>query len=475
MGKVHISMINLWCNKNLVDSQLFLWKLLSENGDKIEYYSEPYDSHVEIVILNTCSFISSGREEMFQTIEKLLSKKKKICIIWCGVQYFEKLLKRLTPQPSLNRDGDLTKFPPTGGSARSAEEVLQEEFQKREKIIENENIFYLSWNDLTFSNLQSLTFRSQTFDDFCRYSAPRLLTNYENRYEYLKIAEWCNNSCAFCIIPQIRWKLTSLPIRSVLFEAENLLKQWIKELIIVAQDTMRYWTDFSSKSQLLPLLHELDKLPYDFKYRILYLYPDILTLKQLEEFTTLKKFIPYFDIPLQHISPKLLKSMGRFYDDKMIHSLLKWIRSLFLDSFIRTNIIIWFPWETEEDMQLLQSFLDEDYFDNIALFEYHDEPLAKSSTFENKVPYEIIHERFLTIRKQVYDLLNARKKKRKGKKQIGFVESIEEWKGQIYLSIRPEIHCPEIDPIDDVKLENIIQCFDSDEIDIWSKVEYLLK
>ena len=457
MKKVHLSMINLWCNKNLVDSQLFLWKLLSENGDKIEYCSEPYDSHVDIVILNTCSFISSGREEMFQTIEKLLSRKKKICIIWCGVQYFEKLLKRPTSQQSSNREG-----------------VLQKEFQKWEKMLENENVFFLSWNDLTFANLQSLTFRSHIFDDFCRYSAPRLLTNYENRYEYLKIAEWCNNSCAFCIIPQIRWKLTSLPIKSVLAEAENLLKQWIEELIIVAQDTMRYWTDFSSKSQLLPLLHELDKLPYDFKYRILYLYPDILTLKQLEEFASLEKFIPYFDIPLQHISPKLLKSMGRFYDDKMIHTLLKWIRSLFPNSFIRTNIIIWFPWETDEDMELLQSFLDEDYFDNIALFEYHDEPLAQSSTFENKVPDEIIHSRFKTIRWQVDKLLKAHEKKRKWRNQIWFVESVREKRDQIFLSIRPEINCPEIDPVDEVKLENVIQCFDGEEIEIGSLVEYIL-
>ena len=301
-----------------------------------------------------------------------------------------------------------------------------------------------------------------------------MLTNYENRYEYLKIAEWCNNSCAFCIIPQIRWKLTSLPIQNVVKEAENLLKQWIEELIIVAQDTMRYWTDFSSKSQLLPLLHELDKLPYDFKYRILYLYPDILTLKQLEEFAWLEKFIPYFDIPLQHISPKLLKSMGRFYDDKMIHTLLKWIRSLFSNPFIRTNIIIWFPWETKEDIQLLQSFLNEDYFDNIALFEYHDEPLAPSSTFENKVPDDTIHSRFNIIRWQVDKLLKAREKRRKWKNQIGFVEWISEKKGQIFLSVRPEINCPEIDPIDEVELENVIQCFDGEEIEIGSKVEYVV-
>ena len=495
MKKVHLSMINLGCNKNLVDSQLFLWKLLSENGDKIEYYSEPYDSHVELVILNTCSFISSGREEMFQTIEKLLSKKKKVCIIWCWVQYFEKLLKK---KPPFGKGGteysegkefnfntwETQEISPTplikGGNPKDGGIVFTEdgqiqlkmELERWEKMLENENISYLSRNDLNLTNLQNLTKRSQTFQDFCRYSAPRLLTNYENRYEYLKIAEWCNNSCAFCIIPQIRWKLSSLPIKSVLIEAENLLKQWIEELIIVAQDTMRYWTDFSSKSQLLPLLHELDKLPYDFKYRILYLYPDILTLKQLEEFATLERFIPYFDIPLQHISPKLLKSMGRFYDDKMIHTLLKWIRSLFQKPFIRTNIIIWFPWETDEDMELLQSFLDEDYFDNIALFEYHDEPLAKSSTFENKVPNDVIRSRFKIIRWQVNKLLEAREKKRKWKNQIGFVETIREKNGQIFLSIRSKINCPEIDPVDEVKLENVIQCFDGDEIEIWSKVEY---
>ncbi len=446
-------MINLWCNKNLVDSQLFLWKLLSENSDKIEYYSDPYDSAVEIVLLNTCGFISSGREEMFQTINKILKKKKKICLIGCWVQYFEKVLK----------------------SKNVLDNAYKSELDKRENLLKNKNISYLSRNDLTFANIESLTKRSQRFEDFCRYSAPRLLTNYENRYEYLKIAEWCNNSCAFCIIPQIRWKLTSLPIKSILSEAENLLKQWIEELIIVAQDTMRYGTDFSSKSQLLPLLHELDKLPYDFRYRILYLYPDILTLKQLEDFATLEKFIPYFDIPLQHISPKLLKSMGRFYDDKMIHTLLKWIRNLFPNSFIRTNIIIWFPWETEGDMRLLQSFLNEDYFDNVAIFEYHDEPLAKSSTFENKIPYSTIHKRFSIIRKQVYNLLKSREARRKWKNQIGFVESIDQLNDQIFLSIRPEINCPEIDPIDEVKLENVIQCFDGEEIEIGSMVEYILK
>ena len=452
---VRLSTINLWCNKNLVDSQLFLWKLLTENSDTIEYYTNPYDKEVEIVLLNTCWFISSWREEMFQNIETLLWKKKKICLIWCGVQYFEKVLK----------NNQNVKF----------DVYTDQELNRRNEIISNENIWYLSRNDLTLANINSLFSRSKNFGEFCRYSAPRLLTNSENNYEYLKIAEGCNNSCAFCIIPKIRWKLISLPIKSVVSEAENLLKQWIKELIILAQDTMRYWTDFSSKSQLLPLLHELDKLSYDFKYRVLYLYPDILTLKQLEDFASLKKFIPYFDIPLQHISPKLLKSMWRFYDDKMINSLLKLIRKLFSKSFIRTNIIVWFPWETEEDMALLQDFLDKDYFDNIALFEYHDEPLAISSSFEDKIPYDVINKRFNLIKKQVDKLLSNHNKNRKNKKEIWYIEWIKQDKNWVLLSIRPEINCPEIDPIDKIKLENVLQVFDTDEIMIWSKVEYIVK
>ena len=149
MKKVHLSMINLWCNKNLVDSQLFLWKLLSENPDGIEYYSNPYEKAVELVILNTCSFISSGRKEMFQTVEKLISKKKKVCIIWCGVQYFEKLLKNMS---SFKKGGGFNevedegflivknKNPQSFGqplSVKGHNQQLKQELKKREDMLQN--------------------------------------------------------------------------------------------------------------------------------------------------------------------------------------------------------------------------------------------------------------------------------------------------------------------------------------------------
>lgn len=453
--KLHLSMINLWCNKNLVDSQIFLWKLLSEDWDKIEYFTDPYDNNVDLVLLNTCGFLSSWREEMFEEIEKLLKSNKKVCLIWCSVQYYEKLLK----------------------NTKNLDEYSLFEMEKREKFKNNKNISYLSRNDLKLTTLSDIVElkSSSEFWDFCRYSAPRLLTNGENRYEYLKIAEWCNNSCAYCVIPKIRWKLVSRPIEDVISEANDLLNQWIEELIIVAQDTMRYWTDFSSKSQLLPLLRELDNLPYDFKYRVLYLYPDILTQKNLQEFAELKKFIPYFDIPLQHISPKLLKSMWRFYDDKMIYTLLKEIRSLFKESFIRTNIIVWFPGEDEEDVNHLQQFLDNDFFDNIALFEFHDEALAPSYKLENKIEWNLLHTRFKQISEKVDKILESHKIERKNKNYIGYVEWIQERKWKYFITVRPDLNCPEIDPVDIIELKNILECFDGENIEIWSKIKYIIK
>lgn len=141
---------------------------------------------------------------------------------------------------------------------------------------------------------------------------------------------------------------------------------------------------------------------------MLYLYPDILTKKHLERLTKLEKFIPYFDLPLQHASATLLKAMGRFYNHEMTLELLNFIKQKFPERFVRTNFIIGFPGETEEDFQLLMDFIRQDWFDNIALFEYHDEPLAPSSKLPNKVDEKIIRTRFLQAKKLVDQLQNTR-------------------------------------------------------------------
>ena len=383
--KMFFSFINLGCTKNLVDTQFLLGRILERRPDQFFYAVDPFSNEVELVFLNTCGFISSGRQEMFHTIKKLLRKKKKICLLGCAVQYFEKLVKDARLSDAETQEWETLKSHP-GLTFLSRSELANFE----PSLLENPLI----------------AGGEQLFDgsDFQWQENARAYTNSELGFEYLKIAEGCNNHCSFCIIPTIRGKQRSLSLEAVVAEARNLIASGVRELILIAQDSTRYGVDLYGKSQLFELLEGIDALEGDFHYRVLYLYPDLLTKKHLERLTKLKKFIPYFDLPLQHASPKILKAMGRFYDHQMTLELLDFIEGHFPERFVRTNFIIGFPGETEEDFQVLMDFIRGDWFENIALFEYHDEPLAASSLLPDKVEAKTIRKRFLEAKKLVDEL-----------------------------------------------------------------------
>ena len=258
---------------------------------QLNYFTDPFDKKTTMVFVNTCGFISSGRDEADETVKKLLKAEKTVYLLWCAVQYYKKLTK--------------------------------------EQWITN--VHYLSRGDLNNVNLKNIMqgYDSKTFGDFEFSTGPRVYTNLEQKFEYLKIAEWCDNHCTFCIIPAIRWKQQSLSIEKIITEAKNMIASWVKEIILIAQDTTRYGTDLYGEPKLLKLLKKLDAVKGDFTYRLLYLYPDIVTLSQIKELKTLKKFIPYFDIPLQHISSLVLKNMGRFYDEGYIIKFLDQIKKIF--------------------------------------------------------------------------------------------------------------------------------------------------
>ena len=383
--RMFFSFINLGCTKNLVDTQFLLGRILERRPDQFFYAVDPFSDEVELVFLNTCGFISSGRQEMFHTMKKLLRKKKKICLLGCAVQYFEKLVK----------------------DAR----LSDAETQEWERLKSHPGLIFLSRSELanfepSLLEKPLIAGGEQLFDgsDFQWQENARAYTNSELGFEYLKIAEGCNNHCSFCIIPTIRGKQRSLSLEVVIAEARNLIASGVRELILIAQDSTRYGVDLYGKSQLFELLEGIDALEGDFHYRVLYLYPDLLTKNHLERLTKLKKFIPYFDLPLQHASPKILKAMGRFYDHQMTLELLDFIEGHFLERFVRTNFIIGFPGETEEDFQVLMDFIRGDWFENIALFEYHDEPLAASSLLPDKVEAKTIRKRFLEAKKLVDEL-----------------------------------------------------------------------
>ena len=383
--RMFFSFINLGCTKNLVDTQFLLGRILERRPDQFFYAVDPFSDEVELVFLNTCGFISSGRQEMFHTMKKLLRKEKKICLLGCAVQYFEKLVK----------------------DAR----LSDAETQEWERLKSHPGLIFLSRSELanfepSLLEKPLIAGGEQLFDgsDFQWQENARAYTNSELGFEYLKIAEGCNNHCSFCIIPTIRGKQRSLSLEVVIAEARNLIASGVRELILIAQDSTRYGVDLYGKSQLFELLEGIDALEGDFHYRVLYLYPDLLTKKHLERLTKLKKFIPYFDLPLQHASPKILKAMGRFYDHQMTLELLDFIEWHFPEHFVRTNFIIGFPGETEEDFQVLMDFIRGDWFENIALFEYHDEPLAASSLLPDKVEAKTIRKRFLEAKKLVDEL-----------------------------------------------------------------------
>lgn len=405
---------------------------------QINYSIDPYDQDVEFVFLNTCWFISSGREEMINTMNNLLDKWKKVYLLWCWLQYFKSLANK-TP-------------------------IIQNDKEKN-------NLFSISRSDLeniTISNLIKW-YNSKDFKDFKFTDLPRAYTNAEYKFEYLKIAEWCDNHCTFCIIPKLRGKQKSLPIEKIINEIHNMLNAWIYEIILIAQDTTTYGRDLYGENKLFQLLEEIEKIKADFKYRLLYLYPDIITIKELKRLTKFKKFIPYFDIPLQHISSRILKRMWRFYNEEKIYRLLDFIKKEFPISFIRTNFIIWFPGETDEDHKKLLDFIKLEYFDNIALFEYHDEPFATSSKLDNKVPANIIRKRFTQTKQLVNCQLINLENNRKWKEKVWYIMDF------MYdeITVRPKLHAPEIDPYDKIKLDQIIwKYWENPELEIWDLIKY---
>jgi len=447
-----VSSINLGCTKNLVDTQFLLWKIFSFDSWELEYCPNPFDDVVELVFLNTCGFIASGRAEMFETLEKLLSVWKKIYLWGCAVQYFQKLISNEEKKYDMN-------------------EEIRSELLYWQKFVKNKNVFLLSWEDAKKISLDDLKkwFSSEKFTEFVHMNSIRFYSNIDLGFEYLKIAEWCNNQCSFCIIPKIRGKQKSLTIDQIWSEVTDMIGQWVKEIILISQDSTRYGVDIYGESELLTLLRDLEMRDEDFMVRVLYMYPDLLTAEWLEWFMELKKFVPYFDFPLQHINSKLLKKMWRFSNVKEIRAMLKFIRDNFENAYIRTNFIVGFPWETPEMVQELADFIGEWLFDNIALFEYHDEPLAPSFKFKDKISSDEITHRFDYLKSVWEPIFELQEKERRKEKQIGFVQDISNEK----IIVRPRIHAPEIDSVDEIKLENIKSSLDGEDVWVGSLVEYV--
>ncbi len=455
MQKFHFSVINLWCNKNLVDLEFLVWTIFEKKSSEfdIQFFLDPEMEEVEYLIINTCWFLSSSREEAEETISYYDSLWKKIIVMWCYVEVKDEEfllgLKNLVTVLPHNKSSDLDIIFKWDNIKTLKEKIK----------ISKDNIFkdYLKW--LSKSNLDKKAFLWTWLDN-------RAYFNVDLWYEFLKIAEWCDNNCTFCIIPSIRWRQISRSFEDIVLEVEKMISMWVKEIQIIAQDLTRYWTDLYWEPKLVELLEKIDEIPWNFKYRLYYVYPDMLSLSHIEKLGKLKKMLPYFDIPFQHISPKILKRMWRFYNEEHIYALLDKIKEVFPNAFIHTNFIVWFPGEEVGDVEKLKEFIIKYEFDSISMFGYHDEKLATSSKLDQKIPDREIERRTIELSKIINKIYDKKELLRKNTNQVWYIADILEKS----VVVRPEIKAPEIDEYDTIKFDKII----SWNIDIWEKIEYKL-
>ncbi|MGB4388454.1 MAG: 30S ribosomal protein S12 methylthiotransferase RimO, partial [Caldicoprobacterales bacterium] len=334
-----LGIVSLGCAKNQVDSEVMLG-LLKDKGYKIVNRS----IDAEVIIVNTCGFIETAKEESLNAIlEQAKFKKhgkcKTLVVAGClAERYNKELLEQIPEIDAIVGSGDYMKIASVLDEVNEGERVCK----------------YGSIN--------------QTFTGHL----PRVVSS-SKPTAYLKIAEGCDNRCTYCIIPSLRGEYRSKPLNYVLDEAKNLARQGFKELILVAQDITRYGQDSNGQYDLNLLLRELCKIEGVKWIRLLYAYPDRITKELINTIATEDKICKYLDIPIQHISQKILTSMNRTSNSSDIVRLVKYIREKIPAIVLRTSLIVGFPGESEEDFKELEDFLEEGYFDHVGIFTYSRE------------------------------------------------------------------------------------------------------
>ena len=366
-----LGLISLGCPKNLVDSEVMLGIIEKYH---IEITNDP--EAAEIIIVNTCGFIESAKQESIDTILSMSAYKTVGCCRYLIVT------GRLAQRYAQELFQDMPEVDAIVGT-----NVYKDIAQVIERVMQGQRVLHLSETDFEKINLEGLQGNERNLPD------PRKLTT-PSYMAYLKIAEGCDNFCSFCAIPLIRGRYTSKPYEQVMAEARELVERGVKELIVIAQDTTRYGQDLYGKLRLAELLHDLNGLPGLKWIRVLYSYPNTFTDELIEAYATLPKVCHYVDLPLQHASDRLLHAMRRRDKLSETKKLLKKLRERIPNIVIRTTFIVGFPGETEEDFAILKEFVTEQKFENAGVFQYSQEENTVAATLPEQIPEETKQERY---------------------------------------------------------------------------------
>ena len=396
--------ISLGCNKNLVDTEKTI-ALFKEHG--YEIVNNPEEA--EVIIINTCGFIESAKEEAINTILEMAEYKNYNCkyliAMGCLVERYKKELEKSIPEVDL-----YIKYSEYSTLWEQIEELLS---NKKENV---------------------------DFDKF----TDRVITTGEN-YAYLKIADGCSNCCTFCAIPKIRGMQKSRTMESLIEEANKLAEQGYEEIILTAQDTTRYGQDLYGKPKLAELLQEVCKIDKIKWIRILYSYPETITDKLIQVIKENDKICNYFDIPIQHISDSVLKRMNRKSNGESIRKLIQKLRKEIPNVILRTTVMVGFPGETEEDFEELYNFLKEAKFDKLGAFMYSKEEGTGAEKMSNQVHPAIKKSRYNKIMKLQQEISRENLENKIDTTQKTRIDEIT--KNQKYYVGRTYMDVPEIDGV----------------------------
>ncbi len=404
-------LISLGCPKNLVDSELIAGNLVT-NG----FGLSPDEKEADIFIVNTCAFLSDSRKEAESWIKKGASWKSRKAgrvLVVCGClsqsasagEYRERY-----PQVDIWISVD---------EIRSLAAILESDFKKRKEV-----------------SLPAPK-PSMLYD----HRDGRLLLT-PSHYAYLKISDGCDNFCSYCTIPGIRGRLRSRSLESLEKEAASLLSAGVKELILIAQDSSAYGSDLPAPHPgLSDLLDCIERIPGDFKIRLMYLHPAHLTDEVIEKYRSSKKLLKYVEMPIQHISDKILRAMGRRHDSAHLKQILEKMRKLIPGLCIRTSLIVGFPGETDTEFNELLGFVENFQFERLGVFVYSPEEGTSAASLPGRPPRGIAEARKDAIMRAQAKISLQKNRELLGK-SVEIV--IDEKRGRNFLG-RTYMDAPEID------------------------------
>jgi len=434
-----IGFISLGCPKNSVDSERILTQLKMDGYDITNSYED-----ADVVVVNTCGFIDSAKQESLDAIKEAMDANGKVIVTGCmGKGADAELIKKENP--------DILAV--TG--AHAYEEVM--------------------------TAVHDWVPPSEEHDPFTDLVPPQGVKLTPRHYSYLKISEGCNHSCTFCIIPDMRGKHVSRPIGDVLEEAKRLVDAGTKELLIISQDTSAYgvdmkfrtgfWNGMPVKTNLLSLCQELGKLGVWVRLHYVYPYPHVDDVIPL---MAENKILPYLDIPFQHASPRILKLMKRpAHAENTLARIKRW-REIAPNLVLRSTFVVGFPGETEEDFQILLDWLDEAELDRVGCFKYSPVEGAKANDLPDHVPEDIQQDRWERFMAKAQEISTRKLARKVGQKMTVLVDDIDE-EGAVARTVGD---APNIDGM--VYLNEYFDCAPgdfleveithSDEYDLWAEV-----